>query len=84
MYFLQSLKNQRYYIGSTINLTNRFSEHEKGLVKTTKNLRPLKIVFFQEYSSIAEARIIEYRLKKLKNRNIIERIINEGIIKLGH
>jgi len=83
VYFLQSLKNQRYYIGSTINLEKRFDEHNKGLVKAIKYLRPLRIVFFQKYLFIRDARRIEYRLKKLKNRNIIERIIDEGIIKLG-
>ena len=83
VYFLQSLKNQRYYIGSTVDLERRFNEHKNGLVKATKYLRPLKIVFFQEYSSISEARKVEYKLKKLKNRNIVERIIDERIITLG-
>lgn len=33
-----------------------------------------------EYPSIVEAKRIEYRLKKLKRKDIIERIITEGKI----
>jgi len=83
IYILQSLKNSSYYIGSTIDLTNKLHEHKDGRVKSTKNLRPLKLVFFQKYDQIKLARRIEYKLKKLKRRDIIEKIINDGFVILG-
>jgi len=39
-------------------------------------------MFSQEYSTLTEARHIEYKLKQLKSKSIIEKIMNEGIIKL--
>jgi putative endonuclease len=83
VYILKSIKNDSYYIGSCINLEHRFKQHCNGLVKSTKYLRPLQIVFYQKFDSIKTARKIELKLKKLKSRNIIERIIQDKIIKLN-
>ena len=83
VYILQSVKNGRYYIGSTNNLERRILEHNSGKTKSLKYLRPLKIVFQREFVDKKEAIQIEKKLKKLKNRNIIERIIVEQELKLG-
>jgi predicted GIY-YIG superfamily endonuclease len=45
-------------------------------------LRPLELKYFKMYDDIKTARQIEYRLKRLKSRCIIERIIAEREIKL--
>jgi putative endonuclease len=82
VYILKSLKNNRYYIGSAINLENRFMQHEQGKVLATKYLRPLKIVFSQCFESIVIARKLESKLKKYKSRQIVEKIIAEGKIKV--
>ena len=83
VYILQSLKNGRYYIGSTNDVKRRFEEHCRGHVAATKYLLPLELKFFQEYESIELARKIEYRLKKFKSKKIIERIILEKEIKIS-
>ncbi|MFA6190067.1 MAG: GIY-YIG nuclease family protein [Candidatus Staskawiczbacteria bacterium] len=83
LYILQSVKNNRYYIGSTNNLDRRLSEHNGGKTKSLENLRPLKIVFSKEFEKEIDARRIERRLKKFKNRNIIENIVKEQRIKMG-
>lgn len=75
VYILQSQKNKRYYIGSTINVNRRLHEHNIGKVKATKYLRPLELKFFYPTESIKEARQLEYKLKKLKSRKIIDKII---------
>ena len=80
VYILQSLKNGRYYIGSTNNFERRFAEHSNGSVKATKNILPIKLIFKQEFTDIKTARQIEYRLKKKKSRVIIEKIISDGKI----
>lgn len=82
VYILQSKKNSRYYVGSTVNINKRFSEHQNGCVKSTKNIRPLELKFFKKYESIKEARQIEYKIKIMKNKRIIERIIEEQNIKI--
>ena len=83
VYILQSLKNGRYYIGSTNAIERRFEEHCRGHVAATKYLLPLELKFFQVYESLELARRIEYRLKKLKSRKIIEKIVLEKEIKLS-
>ena len=83
VYFLYSKKADRYYIGSTSDISRRIEEHSKGYCEATKFLRPIKLVFFQEYDSLSDARRIEYKLKNLKSRKIIETIIESGKILLG-
>ena len=82
VYILQSLVNQRYYIGSTNDLRRRFKEHNDGRSSYTKSTRPFRLVFSQKYSTLGEARRIEYKLKKFKNRSIIERIIEDKHIRI--
>ncbi len=82
VYILQSIRTSRYYIGSTINIENRLEKHNKGYVKSTKNGRPWKLKMSQKYESIMQAKNIEFRLKKLKRRDYIEKMINDGYIKM--
>jgi len=83
LYILQSQKNGRYYIGSTNNLERRISEHNSGKTRSLKYIRPLNIVFKQEFSEALDAKRMEMKLKKFKNRSIIERIILEQKIDTG-
>ena len=83
VYILQSEKNGRYYIGSTNDLERRIAEHNSGKTMSLKYIRPLKIVFKKAYSTTDGAHKMELHLKKLKNRDILERIILDGDIKMG-
>jgi len=82
VYILKSEKNGRYYVGSTKDIRLRFEQHCKGKVKATKCIRPLKIAFFQQFDTLQRARKVEYKLKHLKRRDILERIIEEKYIKM--
>jgi len=57
--------DESYYIGHTDNIDERLSKHQAGCASyyTTKRL-PIKLVFFQEFSSRTEAFLVERRLKK--------------------
>ncbi len=83
VYILKSLKTNRFYIGSTINFEKRFNKHQLGYVKSTKNGRPWKKLLVQKYNSIKQAKMIEYRLKKLKRKDYIEKIIKDQKINLS-
>jgi len=82
VYILRSQRNNRYYVGSTIDLYRRLEQHKNGQVKATKYLLPIKLVFFQKYNDIQQARRAEYKIKKLKRKDYIERMIQEGCIKM--
>ena len=73
VYILESSKNGRYYIGSTVNLESRLKEHNGGKNISTRNLRPWNLVFCQKCCNIRLARQMEYKLKKYKSRIIIEK-----------
>ncbi len=46
-YILQSQKDKRFYTGYTKDLKLRFENHRKGLVDSTKDRRPLKLVYYE-------------------------------------
>ena len=62
------LSNRRYgvlYVGVTNNLMRRLSEHRRKLVPGfTATHGVTKLVYFEEYSSITEARAREHSLKR--------------------
>jgi len=48
-YLLKSLKDGRYYYGSTEDVTKRLIKHNSGQVKSTKGRRPFIIHFVEEH-----------------------------------
>ena len=73
-YVLLSQKTNQYYTGSTRNLKRRLNEHSQGKSKSTKNLRPLKLIYYEACLNELDARNREKYLKSgwgkrwLKNR----------------
>ncbi len=81
VYILQSLKNNRYYIGSTNNAERRLAEHNAGINISTKPYRPWKIVFCQSFESKDTAHKAELKLKKYKSKLILEQVIRDKYIR---
>jgi len=54
-YILLSLKNGKYYYGSTQDLEERIKKHNGGKVKSTKPFRPWKIHYFEKFGTSSEA-----------------------------
>ena len=79
VYILQSLKNLRYYIGSTNQIDVRVGQHNSGLVKATRHMRPWLLKAFIECQTLTDARKAEYRLKKYKSRMVVEKTIHDGV-----
>jgi len=77
VYILKSLKDRNLYIGITNNLQKRLEEHNSGVVKSTKNRKPLILVYQEIYSTLSEARKKEWFLKntpqggKLKKKLVL-------------
>ena len=84
MPFVYILKNEdgKYYIGSTVSLENRMKHHLGGHTPSTHRMGKLELVFSQKFETLQQARIIEYRLKKLKRHDYIDKIVKDGIIKI--
>lgn len=63
VYVLFSHKDRKLYIGSTKNLKERFSQHRRGEVESTKNRRPLKLICSESYLFESDAKRREKYLK---------------------
>jgi putative endonuclease len=55
VYVLRSLKDGRLYTGYTTNLESRLQDHNAGHTKSTRNRRPLKLVYSEKFESKKEA-----------------------------
>lgn len=77
VYVLQSLLDKRTYTGSTPNLERRMAEHDHGKVLATKNRRPLKLVYSEQYDDLREARKREKYLKTHAGRKTLAIILAE-------
>ena len=82
VYILQSSASGKYYIGSTNDIDRRISQHKHGHTLSTKRLGDFKLVFHQEFPSLIIARKVERKIKKWKRRDYIDRIVQEGQIKI--
>lgn len=63
VYVLQSLRDKKLYVGKTDNFKNRFSEHKKGKVPSTKDRRPLRFLYCEVCNNIKDATHREIYLK---------------------
>ncbi|RJQ24682.1 GIY-YIG nuclease family protein [Candidatus Parcubacteria bacterium] len=46
-YVLKSKRDDKLYVGHSDNLKNRIQKHNKGLVKSTKDRRPLQLMYYE-------------------------------------
>lgn len=73
VYILFSIKDKKLYYGFTSDLKNRFSEHQKGLVKSTNNRRPLKLIHYEAFLVEKDAIIREKYFKSAPGRKYLQR-----------
>ncbi|MFQ5872538.1 MAG: GIY-YIG nuclease family protein [Dehalococcoidia bacterium] len=77
IYILESKKNGRHYIGFTKDIKARLLQHNIGKVKSTRHIRPLKLVYTEDYQTASDARRREYHLKRLKSKQAIQHLIDQ-------
>ena len=65
MYYVYILKlsNKSYYIGYSSNLKNRVRAHKEGSTSSTKNLRPVRLIYYSAFLSQNKATDFEKYLK---------------------
>lgn len=47
VYVLKSEMDNNYYVGYSSDLKNRLEQHNNGLVPSTKNRRPLQLIYYE-------------------------------------
>ncbi|HEY4479078.1 MAG TPA: GIY-YIG nuclease family protein [Candidatus Paceibacterota bacterium] len=78
MYFTYILRSIRgkYYIGSTRDLYKRIVLHNTRRVKSTKYGSPWKLLYFEKFNNLSDARNREIQIKHWKSRVAVEQLIN--------
>jgi len=61
--YILRLKDKSYYHGHSTNLKQRIKEHQSGILPSTKNLRPVKLVFYAAFETKKKAIEFEKYLK---------------------
>ncbi len=77
VYILKSTKDNKYYYGSTENISKRIKDHNAGKVRSTKGRRPLVLHYYEEFVSTQEARKRENYFKSIDGYNWLKK---KGII----
>ena len=72
-YVLQSEKDNGFYTGFTKNLKLRFDQHTKGQVDSTKNRRPLKLIYYEACLNQQDATKREKYLKTYNGRRFLHK-----------
>jgi putative endonuclease len=72
-YVLQSERDHGFYIGLTKNLKLRFEEHTKGMVDSTKDRRPFKLIYYEACLNQKDATKREKYLKTYLGKMFLKR-----------
>ena len=71
VYVLVSKRDKNFYVGYANNLKSRFEQHSKGLVLSTKDRRPLEIVYSEACRDKRDAMHREKYLKTYLGRQFL-------------
>jgi putative endonuclease len=82
VYILQSSKDLRFYIGFTTNLKQRLHSHATGKVISTKNRRYLKLIHYEYFINIKDAKAREVYLKSGAGHLQLKLILKNTLISL--
>lgn len=77
--YLARCSDNSLYTGSCINIKYREKKHNSGNgAKYTKYRRPVKIIYFEKFNTLTEARRRETQIKRWT------KIKKENLVKYGH
>ena len=74
VYVLKSLKSEKFYIGSTVNIERRLEGHNRGKTTSTRNKGPCVIVYHESFQTRGMAVTREKQLKSYKGGNAFKQL----------
>jgi len=72
-YVMQSMKDMGFYTGFTKNLKLRFEQHNRGLVESTQERRPFKLIYYEGCLNQNDATKRERYLKSYHGKIFLKR-----------
>ena len=84
VYVLYSLKDKKFYVGSSRNIKIRVESHFKGKVRSTVNRRPLKLILYECFFDKEDALKREIFLKSGFGRDQLRKALKNTLSKLKY
>jgi putative endonuclease len=75
VYVLKSLKDGRYYIGSTKDLEARITYHNDGKQRSTQYRIPFVLIYSEKFENGSDALKREKQIKSYKGGNAFKKLI---------
>lgn len=79
VYILKSLKDAKLYVGRSDDLKRRIKQHMLGKVTSTKNRRPLLLVYYEAFLSKADVIRRETYLKTSKGKTTLKVMLTSSL-----
>ena len=77
VYVLRSFKDGLFYIGFSEDVKTREYDHNMGKNISTKNRRPLELIFYEAYLNKADALRRETYFKTTKGKTTLRQMLKE-------
>jgi putative endonuclease len=77
IYVLKSISKNFIYIGFTLNIKNRLSDHNSLNVTSTKDFAPLELIHYEAYRNKKDAIRREKYLKSTKGKTTLRTMLKE-------
>ncbi len=84
VYVLFSDRDHRLYTGFTRDIQRRYKDHCAGRADSTRDRRPLQLIYYEAYPSIVEAERRERYLKGGNGRGQLKRQLELTLKRLGY
>jgi putative endonuclease len=84
VYILFSEKDGKLYTGHTPDLKVRLKKHQEGFVFATKNRRPLKLIYYEAYLKLIDAKRREKYLKGGKGKSELKIQLQDCFNDIGY
>jgi len=75
-YVIQSQKDHNFYVGFTKDLKQRFEQHQKGTVSSTKDRGPFELVYYEACLNKYDALKREKYLKSYHGKMFLKKRLN--------
>jgi putative endonuclease len=75
VYILKSLKDNKYYIGSSSDVRKRLGFHNASLQRSTRNRVPFVLVYQEEFTNRCQALKREKQIKAYKGGDAFKKLV---------
>ena len=82
VYLLRSNQDGKFYVGYTADLVKRMEDHNKGVVQSTRNRRPLELIYYEACINQQDALHREKYLKTAYGKRYIKNRLKEFLYAL--